>query len=153
MAIDPSVVITLRTRWSVMQPTKSFCEGSLLPLAGILDNNKFIRRLHLSGTGVTNVKATAGNGDSNARILHQVLANNDCIETLDISNMGIDDSGLAEVCEGMKKNAAVTTLNVARNCFSAKGAFFLEAMLERNKSLKYLGQLVCWVDGRDGAEM
>jgi len=153
MAIDPSVVITLRTRWSVMQPTKSFCEGSLLPLAGILDHNKFIHRLHLSGTGVTNVKATAGNGDSNARILHQVLANNDCIETLDISNMGIDDSGLAEVCEGMKKNAAVTTLNVARNCFSAKGALFLEAMMERNKSLKYLGQLVCWVDGRDGAEM
>lgn len=82
MKVDPSIVITLRTKWYVMQPTKSFCEGYLLPLAGILDHNGFIRRMNLSGTGVTNVKPMAGNGDSNARVLHQVLMTNTAIETL-----------------------------------------------------------------------
>lgn len=43
MNVDPSVVITLRTRWGVLQPTKAFCEGSLLPLAGILDQNSYIK--------------------------------------------------------------------------------------------------------------
>jgi hypothetical protein len=43
MRVDPSVVITLRTRWSVMQPTKGFCEGCLLPLANILDHNAYIK--------------------------------------------------------------------------------------------------------------
>lgn len=40
------------------------------------------RRMNLSGTGVTNVKPAPGNGDSNARVLHQVLASNTAIETL-----------------------------------------------------------------------
>lgn len=43
MQVDPSVVITLRTKWTVMQPTKNFCEGSLLPLAGILDSSDYIK--------------------------------------------------------------------------------------------------------------
>jgi hypothetical protein len=144
MKVDPSVVITLRTRWAVMQPTKNFCEGDLLPLAGILDHNNYIRRLNLSGAGVTNVKPTAGNGDSNARVLHQILASNACIEALDISNTGIDDSGLQEVCEGLKKNASVVSLNVARNNFSSKGVAYLEAMLARNRNLKNLVRVVMW---------
>jgi hypothetical protein len=41
--VDPSVVITLRTRWSVLRPTRAFCEGFLLPLAGILDHNTYIK--------------------------------------------------------------------------------------------------------------
>lgn len=43
MKVDPSVVIALRTRWHVLQPTRNFCEGYLLPLAGILDRNPHIR--------------------------------------------------------------------------------------------------------------
>jgi hypothetical protein len=43
MPVDPSVVISLQTRWHVMQPTKSFCEGAMLPLAGILDTNEHIK--------------------------------------------------------------------------------------------------------------
>lgn len=111
MQVDPSIVITLRSKWHVMQPTRGFCEGYLLPLAGILDRNRHIRcvfcpgqrvnprsidltppcrhksqhsyrRMNLSGTGVTNVKPAPGNGDSNARVLHQVLASNTTIETL-----------------------------------------------------------------------
>lgn len=43
MKVDPSIVIALRTKWHVMQPTRNFCEGYLLPLAGILDRNPHIR--------------------------------------------------------------------------------------------------------------
>lgn len=38
--------------------------------------------MNLSGTGVTNVKPGPGNGNSNARVLHQILLNNTGIETL-----------------------------------------------------------------------
>jgi hypothetical protein len=34
--------------------------------------------------------------------------------------MGIDDDGITEICEGLKKNTGVTALNVARNNFSSK---------------------------------
>jgi hypothetical protein len=174
--------------------------------------------MNLSGTGVTNVKPAAGNGDSNARVLHQVLAANTTIETLvracvracmcacvgiggragggwgvvrccvlvarfvcgggqrgkrvlwwlcvcvcicissgacrppdlpahvskhtetithqsptsfftpthnttqpqDVSNTGLDDQGVQEVCEGLKKNASVVALSLARNNFTSK---------------------------------
>lgn len=41
--IDPSVVISLKTRWEVLQPTRAFTEGCMLPLAGVLDTNKHIK--------------------------------------------------------------------------------------------------------------
>lgn len=41
--IDPSVVISLKTRWEVMQPTRAFTEGCMLPLAGVLDTNKHVK--------------------------------------------------------------------------------------------------------------
>lgn len=43
MKVDPSIVIALRSKWHVMHPTRGFCEGYLLPLAGILDRNPHIR--------------------------------------------------------------------------------------------------------------
>ena len=74
--------------------------------------------MNLSGTGVTNVKYSAGNGNSNARVLHQVLSSNKSIESVDISNTGLDDDGVKEVCDGLKKNKTVTNLNISRNHFS-----------------------------------
>lgn len=41
--VDPSVVISLKTRWSVLQPTEAFAEGSMLPLAGVLDDNEHVK--------------------------------------------------------------------------------------------------------------
>ncbi|CAN0302689.1 unnamed protein product, partial [Phaeothamnion confervicola] len=96
--VDPSVVISLKTRWHVMQPTKSFCEGSMLPLAGILDTNRHVKRLSLKGAGMhTNRRPAAGNGNSNARVLHTILSRNDCVEALDVSATGLDDAGRAEI--------------------------------------------------------
>lgn len=41
--VDPSVVISLKTRWEVLQPTRAFTEGCMLPLAGVLDTNKHVK--------------------------------------------------------------------------------------------------------------
>lgn len=41
--VDPSVVISLKTQWEVLQPTQAFSEGSMLPLAGVLDGNKHVK--------------------------------------------------------------------------------------------------------------
>ena len=82
----------------------------------------------------------------------------------DVSNTGMDDFGIQEICEGLKKNSSVTALNVSRNNFSVKvrslsmrltssaatpiimppssllyqGVQYIERMLGRNSSLKSL---------------
>lgn len=48
ITVDPSVVIALRTGWSILQPSRKFTEGSMLPLLGILDNCSRITKLNLS---------------------------------------------------------------------------------------------------------
>lgn len=47
VAVDPSVVIALRTGWSILKPSKANGEGTLLPLMGILENNKHITKVNL----------------------------------------------------------------------------------------------------------
>lgn len=37
-----------------------------------------------------------------------------------MSNTGLDDHGVQEVCEGLKKNASVVALSLARNNFTSK---------------------------------
>ena len=41
----------------------------------------------------------AGNGNSNARILNQIMKQNGTVSSLDISNTGLDNDGLGEICE------------------------------------------------------
>lgn len=50
--IDPSVVIALRTGWSVLQPTRKFSEGSMLPLMGILESCESITKVNLSNVAM-----------------------------------------------------------------------------------------------------
>ena len=80
--VDPNVVIAFLTGWTILAPTKhKFMEGSLLPLLGLLDNNEHVRKLSLASIGMTDVRYRAGgNGDSNARVLSQILRTNTTIE-------------------------------------------------------------------------
>jgi hypothetical protein len=110
------------------------------------------RSISLSGAGTTNVKGAPGNGNSNARVLHQVLLSNSTVELLvcapvpardprrsphshlprqDISNTGIDDDGIHEVCEGLKKNSSVTHLNISRNSFTSQASPHTEETASR----------------------
>ena len=50
--VDSSVVIALRTGWTILKPTKSFNEGSMLPLLDILKTDKTIVKLNLSSAGM-----------------------------------------------------------------------------------------------------
>jgi hypothetical protein len=49
-----------------------------------------LRKLNLAGAGM-NSKRGAGNGNSNARVLHFMLAKNKAVEELVLSDTGLDD--------------------------------------------------------------
>jgi len=139
VSVDPSVVITLKTQWNVLKPTKAFCEGSILPLMEILCQNKFITKLNLEGAGMLSNKiAGPGNGNSNARILGLILRENKTIKDLNLCNTGLDDNGVVEICEGLMENETVTKLNISRNSFGEKGVSMLQQVVSKKKNLKNL---------------
>ncbi|CAM9797160.1 unnamed protein product [Scytosiphon promiscuus] len=136
--VDASVVISLKTEWDVLQPTKSFTEGCMLPLSGVLEDNKHIKKLRLRGTGSKRRRSTAGAGNSNARILGQILAKNDTVDFLDLSNTGLDADGMRELCSALRSNSSLTDLNLSRNRFGEEGASLLEETLDSAPALQSL---------------
>jgi hypothetical protein len=50
--VDPSVVIALKTNWAILQPTKTFSEGSMLPLIEILEESQTISKVNLSNVAM-----------------------------------------------------------------------------------------------------
>lgn len=130
--VDPSVVVSLLTGWNKLQPSSQFGEGSMLPLLGILDSNEDIVDVKL-----TNSKYhPAGYGNSNTRVLSQVLKFNTSIRKLDMSHMGLDDEGIDELCKGIIENNSITELNLASNQFGELGAAKLLDALNKNSSIK-----------------
>lgn len=47
VTVDPSVVIALRTGWNILRPSNVYGEGSMLPLMGVLEENKHITKINL----------------------------------------------------------------------------------------------------------
>eukprot|EP01035_Chromulina_nebulosa_P025447 gene25447-33210_t len=76
-----------------------------------------------------------GNGNSNARVLNFILQQNKTIESLDISNTGLDDDGMEEICSGISNNKSIKELNLSGNHFGEKGAISLSKALELNNSV------------------
>lgn len=52
LQVDPSVVIALKSDWNILQPTKNFSEGSMLPLMGVLDSSDHITKVNLANVGM-----------------------------------------------------------------------------------------------------
>jgi hypothetical protein len=50
--VDPSVVIAFKTSWAILQPTKTFSEGSMLPLIEILRDSQTISKVNLSNVAM-----------------------------------------------------------------------------------------------------
>lgn len=139
LQIDPSVVITLRSSWEILRPTSSFGEGALLPLVDVLKSNNHVKKLNLASSSMhVSRYRSAGNGNSNARLLGEILDCNSTIEEIDLSNSGIDDDGIVEICKGIGNNKTITKLNLSRNYFGRLGAVHLRKALEQNVSLKNL---------------
>lgn len=129
--VDPSVVITLKTRWPILQPTSGFTDGHLLPLIGVLSKAHFIHTLKLHALGSSNAHRVHGSGNSNARALRDILVRNKGITHLDVSKMGIDSDGLAEICEALKVNNSVRTLILHNNFVGPRGGELLQAALQQ----------------------
>lgn len=139
LKVDPSVVIALQTGWDVLQPTRYFAEGSMLPLTEILTNNNTIKRLNFANIGMQDARfRSAGNGNSNARVLNYILQHNQWIEELDLTNNGLDDDGIREISSGLTKNSGIKRLSLSRNHFGEIGATYLAQALQQNSTLKYL---------------
>ena len=102
----------------MLQPTKQFSEGAMLPLLGVLDDNDHVVNLNLADTSMQDRRFRfRGNGNSNARILNFILKENKSIEHLDLSNTGLDDDGLKELAEALKVNKHLRSLKLAGNYF------------------------------------
>lgn len=137
--VDPSVVIALKTGWSLLQPSRRFTEGSMLPLLGILDNCDTITKLKLTNITMQDSRfRLAGNGNSNARVLRYILERNIWVEELDLSNTGLDDDGVMEICEGIKENHSLKKLNLSSNHFGEAATRYLSEAMQINRSIQEL---------------
>lgn len=81
---------------------------------------------------------SAGNGNSNARALSSILQTNTSIRQLNLSNTGLDDDGIREICEGIRGNQSITELDLSGNHFGEQGASYLSEALAANNSLRRL---------------
>lgn len=79
---------------------------------------------------------SAGNGNSNARALVDILNKNTLIKEVNLANTGLDDDGIMEICKGIKKNNSIETLNLSGNHFGELGAEYLSEALGVNQSIK-----------------
>ena len=57
---------------------------------------------------------------------------------LDLSNTGLDDDGVREICDALKVNQSLTCLNLSMNHFGEQGALTLQEALAHNVKLKNL---------------
>lgn len=107
-----------------------------MPLHDILNKNKKIKKLNL-GNG-RKYNRHYGNSNSNARLLKQILQENDVIEELDLCNTGLTDDGITELSEGIKQNKTIRKLNLSYNNFGEVGAEMLCQAVSQNTSIDHL---------------
>lgn len=50
--------------------------------------------------------------------------------------LGLDDDGIREICNGIRKNSSIHTLNLSGNHFGEVGAAYLTEALGTNQSIK-----------------
>ena len=135
--IDQNVVISLRTQWDILMPSKKFGEGAMLSLSGILDKNEHVRKLDLSSAAMYDSRFRGrGNGNANARALADILTQNRKIDDVNLTDTGLDDDGIKEICRALEENKTITKLNLSRNNFTWTATQMLQNALVNNTSLK-----------------
>ena len=83
---DPATSTTLATGWWLLAPSLGFGRGGLLPLIDVLAESKSITELKLRADGERGASPAA-----DARALAEILKRNKSLETLDLSQCGLDD--------------------------------------------------------------
>lgn len=91
-------------------------EGALLPLVDVLKCNDHVKKLNLSSSGMHDARyRTAGNGNSNARALASILKENTVISDVDLSDTGLDNDGVLELCKDLiSRHNQYKSLNVTK---------------------------------------
>lgn len=65
-----------------------------------------------------------------------ILHKTNVITELNLSNTGLDDDGIKEICDGIKKNNTIKSLNLSHNHFGVAGAAYLAEALSVNRSIQ-----------------
>jgi hypothetical protein len=70
--------------------------------------------------------------------VRQQVRDTQCIETLDLGNMGANDTFIIELASALEVNTSVTTLNLDTNDVRETGFNALATMLETNRTIRKL---------------
>ncbi|XP_019909447.2 protein phosphatase 1 regulatory subunit 37 [Esox lucius] len=151
----------LNSRLTVLRLQSAQLSGRpLFTLVGALKNNRMLRELYLSNNGL--------NSEQDSMQIRDLLRYNSIIHYLDLSNNTISDSGLEEICGGLRVQTeglkvlilwnnqispnglvhlanvlpvlnSLETLNLGDNNLQNRGIHALREALIKNRSLLHLG--------------
>ena len=102
---DPATSTTLATGWWLLAPSIGFGRGGLLPLIDVLSTSKSITELRLRADGERGASPAA-----DARALAEILKRNQSLETLDLSQCGLDDVSIEELAQGLRESSLRTLI-------------------------------------------
>jgi len=120
-SVEPAIAVWLRLGGECLQVP---CESCLLPACDFLANSQGLRKLDFRPA-----YAARGAGNVNARVLRYVLEKNTSLETLDLAHAGIDSDGVADLCEGLRKNTTLKNLSLRGNYLGPKGGQLLTELV------------------------
>ena len=110
VAPDAAAATTLATGWWLLAPSIGFGRGGLLPLIDVLSASKTITELKLRADGDKGASPAA-----DARALAEILKQNTSLETLDLSQCGLDDVSVQEIADGLRASKSLKVVRLTQN--------------------------------------
>ena len=130
---DPATSTTLATGWWLLAPSIGFGRGGLLPLIDVLAESKSITELKLRADGERGASPAA-----DARALAEILKRNQSLETLDLSQCGLDDVSVAELSKGIRESSLRTLILTENYTFGDDACAALAEAVRQAPSLKLI---------------
>ena len=130
---DPATSTTLATGWWLLAPSLGFGRGGLLPLIDVLAESKSITELKLRADGERGASPAA-----DARALAEILKRNQSLETLDLSQCGLDDVSIEELAQGLRESSLRTLILTENYTFGDDACAALAEAVRQAPSLKLI---------------
>ena len=130
---DPATSTTLATGWWLLAPSIGFGRGGLLPLIDVLAESKSITELRLRADGERGASPAA-----DARALAEILKRNSSLETLDLSQCGLDDVSIEELAQGLRESSLRTLILTENYTFGDDACAALAEAVRQAPSLKLI---------------
>jgi len=128
---DPATSTTLATGWWLLAPSLGFGRGGLLPLIDVLAESKSITELKLRADGERGASPAA-----DARALAEILKRNQSLETLDLSQCGLDDVSIEELAQGLRESSLRTLILTENYTFGDDACAALAEAVRQAPSLE-----------------